>query len=736
MKKGMKIFLAILLIFFIVIAGFIVYTSLILKNVNLDVKKLVNVNKSITFYDDKNNIIDEQSNGVSITNFEKIPKHTINAFISIEDKRFYQHSGIDTKGLVRAVFNNIKTLSLKEGASTISQQLIKNTHLSGEKTLKRKLYEIKLAKQLENIYSKDEILEKYLNTIYFGDGCYGISSASEHFFNISTENLSLNQSAMLAAIIKAPSLYSPSSNPDKCLQRKNLVLNAMYNQGFITKEELNENSKTLPSLSNNETESNYDYLYVVKQEINKILGNNRDNNIKVFTYQDNDLQNQITEQISIQENDKDKSIIILNNKNKIKAYYSTCGEQNRQIGSTIKPILVYAPAIECNVVHSCSPIIDEKTSFNGYNPSNFNDIYYGKVSVKESLAKSLNICSIKLLNYVGIERAKSFINKTDLKLSENDNSLCIALGATEKGAKLSQITSCYNVFNNQGNYINKSSIKKILDDKGKILYSDSFTEEKIFDNATISIMNDMLKYSVKNGTARKLNNLPYEIYAKTGTVGDKNGNTDAYCISYNPEYTIGCWTGYQNYKKMENEITGGTIPTNISFNLWKNIYKDRSTPNDFNYSEDIEEVEIDKLSLEEDNLVELADPNSPERYKTKEIFKKNNLPKKVSTRFSSPKIEKHELKVFSNGILIRLCVPEYVYVELYRENNGKKIKIYDTRNNENFFKDTFTSNEQSIYTAIPYYLSPNLVKHYGEEILIGKIKVPDNNLGDDWWINQ
>lgn len=736
MKKSIKIFLTITCFLTIVIIGFLVYSSAILTNVNLDEKKLVNVRKTITFYDDNNQQIDEQSNGISISNFNKIPTHTINAFISIEDKRFYKHNGIDTKGLFRALFNNVKTLSLKEGASTISQQLIKNTHLSSEKTLKRKLSEIKLAKQLENKFSKNEILEKYLNTIYFGDGCYGISSASEHYFNTQTENLTINQSAILAGLIKAPYTYSPYENPEKCFERKNLVLNEMYKQEYISKEILDVNLKMPLQTQQKEKEYNFDYLYLAKKEVENTIKNiDIYKNLKVYTYLDSEIQEIITEQIKSENTDKDKSLIILDNKNKIKGYYSTCGEQNRQIGSTIKPILVYAPALECNLVHSCSQLIDEKTNFNGYQPSNFNDIYYGKVSVKESLAKSMNVCSIKLLNYVGIERAKSYANKTLIPLSEQDNSLGIALGSTEKGAKLSEITASYNVFNNKGNIQNKSCIKKIVDNTGKIIYKDTDTEQKVFNNATISIMNDMLRYTVTDGTARKLNNLPFEICGKTGTVGNKNGNSDAYCISYNPNYTIGCWCGYQNGKTMSNDITGGTTPTTISYNTWNKIYQKTEYPKGFELNEDVVEIEIDKISLIEDDVVEIADFNAPDRYKSRELFSIYNIPQSTSTRFTKPKIKNVETLLNNNGFSIRLCVAEYIEAEIYRENNGKKIKLFDTKNNVKYILDTNIPSGLSIYSIVPYYTKNN-VKYYGEEVIIDKIKTPEKNFEGNWWLDD
>ena len=245
MKKSIKLFLLIVSSIILIITCISLSITYQLKDVNLIEKKLINLEQKITYFDHTGQVFAEESGDTIITKSKNIPSYTKNAFIAIEDKRFYNHNGVDYHGVMRAVFNNVKSLSLKEGASTISQQLIKNTHLSHEKTFKRKLKELKLTKQLERKFSKEEILEKYLNTIYFGGNCYGITAAAMHYFDKTPENLNLNESATLAAIIKAPSLYSPITNYEKCFNRKKLVLKEMFNQNYISKTEYEE-IKDLP----------------------------------------------------------------------------------------------------------------------------------------------------------------------------------------------------------------------------------------------------------------------------------------------------------------------------------------------------------------------------------------------------------------------------------------------------------------------------------------------------------
>ena len=469
MIKALKVILITIFSIMLVVLGIFMYAISVTKSVNLDQNKLVNLQRTISYYDNNGNLLCEQVGDTEVTEFNDIPTDTINAFIAIEDKRFYSHNGVDYRGLIRAAFNNLKSLSFKEGASTISQQLIKNTHLTNEKTLKRKLLEIKLAIQLEKEFSKNEILEKYLNTIYFGDGCYGITAAAKHYFGKPTKDLTLNESAALAGLIKAPSNYSPISNFDKCNSRKNLVLKEMFNQGYISENEYNLTINTPLGVSKNSKENTYDYLTLAKTDVENIISTSpySQTDITVNTTIDCKLQKFVEEKL----NDysfvnTEKSIVVMDSLGKILAYSSTVGDVNRQLGSIVKPILVYAPAINENVVSSYTIINDEKTNFNGYAPSNYADKYYGYISVKDSLAKSSNVCAVKILNSLGVDKALYYANKFGLNYSDGDNSLALALGACENGLGLTKITSTYNSFINGGNYYLPTCINSITENQG------------------------------------------------------------------------------------------------------------------------------------------------------------------------------------------------------------------------------------------------------------------------------
>ena len=740
MKKSLKILAVVVGVITILTLCAIAYCFAITANATLDEEKLINIERSVSFFDNQNNLTAVKSDGKKITQFDKIQSHTVNAFVSVKDKRFYSHKGVDYKGLFRAFFNNITSLSFKEGASTISQQLIKNTHLSNEKTLKRKLIEVKLAKELEKKYTKSQIIEKYLNTIYFGDNCYGITSACEYYFNKLPSEINENESAMLAGIIKAPSHYSPYSNYKKCMDRKDVVLRKMYEQNYITESEFNVYfGADVPLNEKNDLLSVFDYSYMAKKELNSIVSNSPYSlkHLNVYTYLDQQAQNKLLENLSSCNVSCDKSAMLMQKDGKVVAYYSTCGDIKRQLGSVFKPLICYSPAIEYDLVNALTKIKDEKTDFNGYVPKNYNDKYYGDISVKDSLAVSSNVCAVKLLNCVGIEKAKSFINKTDIKLSENDNSLSLALGAVEKGASLKEIVGAYGVFVDGGKYSTPKFIKRITDENGNVIYQDKNEKTNVFSDETITIVNDMMKNVVDNGTMKKLSYANQALYGKSGTVGTNSGNTDAYAISYNSENVLGVWLGNANCSQLTNNVTGGGEPARISLNFWNELYLNREIPCDIKKSENVVELDIDRISLDSDNKIILADENAPPRCVIKTLFKSSKIPKERSTRFSCPAMQKPILSINNNEITVQLCLTEYCNVLIYREENGKRKLISDCKNigiKEIFDKD-IENNKTYTYIAIPYFDNGQNI-FYGKEIIIGKIKSPTKNIGDDWWLDD
>lgn len=735
MKKGLKITLYILAIFIILILLLCLTFLLLTKGAKLNEDKLINLDVKINYYDNTGTLFLEESNGKEVAEFNEIPKTTLGAFISIEDRRFYEHNGVDYKSLTRAFFNNIKSFSFKEGASTITQQLVKNTHLSSDKTIARKLKEIRLAKKLEKKYSKDQILEKYLNTIYFGDGCYGIKQASKHYFSKIPEELTINESAILASIIKAPSIYSPTKNLTKNLERKNVVLTKMHEEGFISKEQLDENlikNVELNLCANNK----YNYNSLIKEEVEKIIESNpyANKTLNVYTYCDAKLQEELDKLLNYDNINAEKSIVLLDNLNNIIAYSSTTNNPKRQVGSTIKPLAVYAPALEMGTHYLCSMIEDKKINVNGYSPSNFNDKYYGYVSFKESLAKSLNSTAVQILNTVGVENSINYLSKLGFNITKNDENLSLALGSTENGQNLTTLTASYSCFRN-GEYISPSIIDKIQTENGEIIYKNSKKTKSVFRNDTANLMKIALKDTVINGTAKKLSFLPFELCSKTGTVGNDNGNTDAYNLSFNDNFTLGVWYGNKDGELMSNDILGGTYPTTLAKSVWE-VLNTKSNLNEKITIENLNKLEIDKLTQENENVILLADDNAPPLLKQTEYFGKH-APKQKSTIFSSPTVENYNYSVNNNIFSLSLCQTKYCFYEIYAEENGVKKLIFTSDKNKPMeYSYNLLENTEYSFTIVPCYKSKDGKIFKGNEIVITKIKTPSYKTDGDWWNDE
>lgn len=725
MKKAIKIIFIVFGILGIAVSACAFYAVATTANYKLDKEKLINTEYNVEFYDAFGSEISSFTGKTKTAALEDLPAYVKNAFIAVEDKRFYKHNGIDKKAMMRAALHNIKTFSFKEGGSTISQQLIKNTHLNNEKTIKRKLAEWKLTKKLEKNYSKDEILEMYLNTIYFGENSFGITNAANTYFGKRPENISIDEAALLAGVIKAPSTYSPLKNAEKAKNRRDTVLKLMCEQGYITEKEYKENSAKSITIAP-EKHENYAEFYLkhANAEFEELINFSPYNvkNCKVYTYFNPEMQKNIFKNANDTENGNCTSIVIDNKTHGVAAYYSQGIDDRRQTGSALKPLAVYAPAIEENIVSECTPILDEKTDFGGYSPSNYGDKYCGYISVKNSLENSSNVCAVKILNYLGCKNAVDYLKKMNFTVDNGDKNLSLALGATAQGATLKELASAYTVFTNGGAYSTSNFIDKI-EVQGKVVYKNTPQKTQVFSEETCDIMNYMLQGVANDGTAKKLGVLNRAIAAKTGTVGNEKGNSDAYTVSFNPDYTV----GVRLSGKLDNSVTGGGLPAVKAYNFWKSL-------NSFPEFPCPKKTKLDLIAYEQEHKLVLADDNAPARYVTEGLFKKSNLPKEKSTRFTSPKIETPILTVNNNKIEIKLCQTEYIEFLIYREVDSKKSLAYDSKGKSEkyeYAEEMTKCGKLYSYYVIPY-TDFNGKQFKGEEICLGKIKCPEIDLGD-WW---
>lgn len=510
---------------------------------------------------------------------DEIPKLLKDAFVATEDKRFYEHSGVDFWSIGRAAAKDIVARSMVEGGSTITQQLAKNIFLSRDKTFFRKATEMSIAMALERQMTKDEILTMYLNRINFGGTTYGIKAASIKYFGVSDLNkLDVWQIATLAAMPKGPSLYNPLRNPDKSTERRGVVLELMYNQGYITAEQRDHAKAVVYDYQPPERKQTYpafiDYVMDEAEEIAPQLTEDElvRGGYKIYTTMDVQAQKAVEEVFADDDNfetSKDDqpvqaAMMIMNHENgSIVALlggrdYSRKGfsriNSRRQPGSAFKPIVSYAPALDTGKFTINQELSNEKQCFKDYCPTNLHG-YSKTIGMTEAITKSENIPAVWLLNEIGVKTGVSYAKKMGITLDDSDNNLAIALGGLTTGTNVKEMAEAYSVFANQGKYNQAYSIKQIVDDSDSVVYQRSNPEQKkVLSEQTAYEMTEMLQHVISDGTGKKAK-LDRPLAGKTGTTqhgisGLKSSkNRDAWFVGYTPEWTAAVWMGYDKPDK-------------------------------------------------------------------------------------------------------------------------------------------------------------------------------------------
>ncbi len=636
MKKAFKITTVVFavivgLIIILTIAG-LSYFFVSTKDVKLDLDKLDGNYSNVQIYDNKNNQIMLKNNNYST--ISEVSPYIIDTFVSVEDKRFFKHNGIDVMRMISAALKNIGSKSFKEGASTITQQLIKNTHLTNDKTFKRKLSEIRLALKLEKQLSKEQIIEKYLNNLYFGSGIYGVHDACLAFFNKLPKDVNLSEAAMLVGVVKNPAKNSPITNLQGAYDRQKVIFSVLKNNNTFDKNiiEYAQNSqiilkngliynKTYKSFINNAI---FESTLLLDRDEKEIANSG----FKIVTYLDSELQNKMYNEISSYEKNYNYVRASIDNSVLgVTSYISNLSQVDsdikRQAGSIMKPFSVYLPAYENKLINSLTHILDEKINFNGYSPSNYNNVYHGYVSVKDAVAHSYNIPAVKLLNELGIDTSVDFLSRFNIKVNDNSKNLTLALGANSVSPL--QIAACYSAIANDGIFGECRFVKQIIDNEGKIIYSRKTTFDKVIDSDINYLMLDNLKGSAKYGTGSKLKDFPFDIACKTGTVATSDGNnTDSWCCAITSKDTFIAWDGAKKGEFLEKKHTGSGFPT-MSIKDYMN-FAYQSPPSNFERPSDIVDIKIDYDKLINEHIV-VAVQNNFEGNTISSIFSKNNLPK-------------------------------------------------------------------------------------------------------------
>ena len=632
----------------------------------LDISKLSALAQTSSMYDMNGELMSELrgSENRIIVSLDEIPLHTRQAFIAAEDLRFYDHRGIDVYRILGALRSNLKSGSLAEGASTITQQLAKLTHLSAEKTIRRKLEEINLAFQIEKVYNKDEILAMYLNTVYFGRGAYGIQAAAQAYFGVDAEELTLNQSASLAAIIKAPSIYAPHISPSNNRSRRQYILSVMAENGFISQEEkqaaLDESIWVLAQEAEKQLYSWY--IDEALRESAELLGLSADEVIqggfKIYTAYDARLQTiadevyadssffpaaasdgtPIQSAMAVVDTNNGAVLAMIGGRDyTVRRGLNRATQMRRQPGSALKPLAVYGPALELGYT-TASVLLDEKASFGGYTPRNAGDRYYGLVTMRTAIRNSLNTTAVRLLEEIGLDASIQYLNKMGIPTRNSDRNLSLALGSMTYGVTPVELAAAYVPYANGGIYHQPYCVERIETVDGSNVYERKDSGKQVLSAQNAFLMTSLLQSVVSSGTGTRMLAANTPIAGKTGTVSMTGGNRDIWMTAYTPEISVAVWMGYDQTDtkhKISNGITGGRNTASLAAAFFKKAYADREKP-DFSQPDGLVWLTLDKRALTSRGSIMLASDKTPKEYRLSEVFAASNRPYAVSDIWQAP----------------------------------------------------------------------------------------------------
>lgn len=618
------------------IAGAATLFAIIKRAPELDPEKLIFSQPSI-LYDENDEqfaqlVASENRIRVSI---HDVPQLLEDAFIAVEDVRFREHNGIDIRRMFGALIANVKDGFGAEGASTITQQVVKNAFLTFDKTIERKIQEQYLAIKLEQKYSKDEILEMYLNAIYFGNGAYGVKQASIVYFNKEDLNdLTLADCALLAGLPQRPEGYNPLRNPEGALKRRNIVLDLMAKHGKITKKEAEE-AKAVPieeqlnpaPIKESPHQAFIDQVLSEVEAMDGITPNDLYTaGLKIYTTVDLKAQEivervlQTDEIISTYPDNPDfeagvtvidtktgeiKAIGGGRQKQEAKRAFNYATDIKRQPGSTIKPILDYGPAIEYLLWSTGHILVDEPHTYSNGTPLyNYNRTYRGPVTMREALRDSLNIPAIKALQAVGLERAQKFAEDLGIPFDDGPMTEAYGIGGFRTGISTLHLAGAFAAFGNEGIYTKPHTVRKIEFPDGKVI--DTKPKSKVVMNDyTAYMITDMLKTVVQSGTGQSAAIPGLPIAGKTGTTNfedsDKRrygipegGVPDVWFAGYTTNYSIAVWTGYERMGEGNYLIGNSTgLARRIFREIMSRISEGKVTQ-DFKQPPSVVRIAIDK----------------------------------------------------------------------------------------------------------------------------------------------
>ncbi|WP_277587380.1 transglycosylase domain-containing protein [Psychrobacillus antarcticus] len=600
-----------------VLSCLLIFNILILKS---DVSKLDDPAPQPTIIYDQNGDVASKISGSKIegVSIEQIPDQVIQAVIATEDQKFYKHNGINVIGIVKALTKNLTSGKIVAGGSTITQQLAKNVFLTQERTYTRKFKELILTKKIERTYSKDEIMERYLNQIYFGEGAWGIQRASQTYFGKDVIKLTIGESAMLAGLIKSPSNLSPFKDMDKSVERRNLVLSLMEKEGYISQDDV-EAAKEQPIVLEGKKIDDYKgkYPYYVDHIIEEAIKNYEltenevlSGGLHIYTELNPTIQNAV-EQVyrddeMFPEGQSDQLIqsgaIFINPlSGGINALVGGRGEHTfrgfnratqlkRQPASTIKPLAVYTPALEQGYdIFDILP--DSPINITGYQPMNVDNQFRGEVTMYEALVNSYNVPAVWLLQSMGLKYGINAVERFGIPLTEEDSNLALALGGLNEGVSPLLMAQAFSTFPNNGVMAEAHAIQKIEDVNGEVMAEWHSSATNVTDPLVAQKITYMLKGVVEEGSGMNAQVEGWEIAGKTGTTqlpfANAGGAKDHWFVGYTPQIVGAVWMGYDQTD--ENHYLSGYSGSTVT-KIFNEILSESIT--------EFSQKEFDLLALE------------------------------------------------------------------------------------------------------------------------------------------
>ena len=571
-------------------------------------------------YDKNNNVVDTLSvEAREVVKLEDVSPFVKDAFLAIEDKQFYSHHGLNFKGIARAVITTFLKGRATQGGSSITQQLAKNAFLTPEKTFSRKVKEAILTYQIERTYTKDEILERYLNEIYYGSGSYGIKNAAEQYFRKDVKDLNVAEAALLAGIPNRPTKYDPNRNLENALHRQKIILKEMYTDGRITKEQYDEalaykfelenedNIKNVPAntsiIYNKRTKTTYknpELTTIVEDYLAEIYDEEQiyTSGLKIYTTIDLDYQKVAKETFNSYPYFKNKEIngamitldpftggivSIVGGKNFKAGNFDRATMARRQLGSSFKPF-VYLEALQ-NGFAPYTVVVNDFVAFGKWAPKNFDGRYTYNSTLVNSLNLSLNVPAVKLLDAITVETFKEALGD-NIKLTSEVKDLTAALGSVDSTPV--NVAANFSIFVNGGYIVKPNIIREIRDNQDILIYVAEIEKTKVFDSVDTSVITAMLKTVVSNGTASNARVVdktgkPIQQGGKTGTT---NEHRTAWFVGITPEYVTACYIGRDDNKPMYGKMTGGSAVAPMWAKYYQTlINKGLYTPGKFEFLE-------------------------------------------------------------------------------------------------------------------------------------------------------